>query len=647
MPRTIPHLFEQCASRFDINVMMMEKRGDSYHSVTYRETQVQVHRCASGLMNLGLVPGDRVGIISEGRNAWVIAELAILYAGGISVPLSVKIEESSELKFRLAHSGCRMVFVSGTQVQKVMKLRDDLPDLQTIILFDPIGTLAEDEIAFDHLLERGKAYLEIHRNLMDHRLDAVREFEPATICYTSGTTADPKGIVLTHRNYTANVEQCSKHLPQPEGFTSLLILPWDHSFAHTAGVYLLMTIGGAMASVQVGKSPLETLRNIPQNIREVRPHFLLSVPALAKNFRKNIEKGIAAKGSIVQKIFSKALSIAYEHYGDGWNAGVKLKKPRHPVYLLAEAIIFRKIRASFGGRLEYFVGGAALLDLELQQFFYAIGIPMFQGYGLTEAAPVISANTPAKHRLGSSGTVLPDIELKICDENGNSLPAGQKGEILVKGDNIMVGYWKNEKATSEVLCGGWLHTGDIGYLDKDGFLFVLGREKSVLIGHDGEKYSPEGIEETIVAHSPYIEQMMLYNNQSPYTVGLLVPNKEAVVQWLAERKLSCQSEEGQEEVLRLLQGEIDHYRVKKKGIIPERWLPAAIAVLGEGFTEQNRMLNSTLKMVRGRIAEFYRNRIDFAFTPEGKPIGNPQNKMIVKRMGEQPEAAGSLQLTHA
>ena len=635
MPRTIPHLFESCASRFDINVMMMEKRGDSYHSSTYREIQVEVHRCASGLMSLGIVPGDRIGIISEGRNAWVVAELGVLYAGGISVPLSIKIEELSELKFRLAHAGCRMVFVSGTQVQKVMKVRDDLPDLETIILFDPNGPLAEDEIAFADLKDRGKAYLDIHRNVMDHRLDAVREYEPATICYTSGTTADPKGIVLTHRNYTANVEQCAKHLPQPEGFTSLLILPWDHSFAHTAGVYLLMTIGGTMASVQVGKSPLETLRNIPQNIREVRPHFLLSVPALAKNFRKNIEKGIAAKGSLVQKIFSKALAIAYEQYGDGWNGGGAIRKPRHPVFLLAETMIFRKIRASFGGRLEYFIGGAALLDIELQQFFYALGIPMFQGYGLTEAAPVVSANTPAKHKLGSSGTVVPGIEVKICDENGNTLPAGEKGEILVKGENVMVGYWKNEKATSEALCGGWLHTGDIGYLDDDGFLFVLGREKSVLIGHDGEKYSPEGIEETIVAHSPYIEQMMLYNNQSPYTVGLLVPNKEAMVQWLTSRNLSCRTDEGQEEVLNMLQGEIDRYRLGKKGVFPERWLPAAIAVMGEGFTEQNRMLNSTLKMVRGRIAEFYRNRIDFAFTPEGKSIGNHQNKMIIRRMEER------------
>src|SRR5512139_3223488 len=174
--------------------------------------------------------------------------------------------------------------------------------------------------------------------------------------------------------------------------------------------------------------------------------------------------------------------------------------------------------------MEYFIGGGALLDIELQRFFYAIGIPMYQGYGLTEAAPVISANTPMKHKLGSSGSILPRQEVRILDREGHPLPAGQKGEIAVKGENVMKGYWKNPRAAAEVLKDGWLMTGDIGYLDEDGFLYVLGREKSVLISTDGEKYSPEGIEETLAAHSMYIDQVMLYNDHSQYTVGLIVPN---------------------------------------------------------------------------------------------------------------------------
>ena len=391
-----------------------------------------------------------------------------------------------------------------------------------------------------------------------------------------------------------------------------------------------------MASVQSGKTAIETLRNIPTNIKEVRPTFLLSVPALAKNFRKNIEKGVHEKGKLVWNLFRKGLEIAYAHYGDGYNGGRDVGRPKHPIYALCDALIFRKIRASFGGRLDYFNSGAAHLDIELQQFFMAIGVPMHQGYGLSEAAPVVSANTPAKHKFGSSGTILPGIELKICDEQGNSLPVGQKGEIVLRGENVMSGYWNNERATRETIREGWLHTGDIGYLDADGFLFVLGREKSVLIGYDGEKYSPEGIEETIVAHSPFIEQVMLYNDHSPYTVGLVVPNKDAILAYLGHHSLSCHTDEGQTAALRALQSEIDRYREgnKSAGMFPERWLPAAIVLLGEGFTEQNRLMNSTMKIVRGRITEFYKNRINFALTAEGKDIFNYQNKTIVKRFEE-------------
>ena len=302
----------------------------------------------------------------------------------------------------------------------------------------------------------------------------------------------------------------------------------------------------------------------------------------------------------------------------------------------ATRLIFRKVRAGFGSRLDYFVGGAAHLDIELQRFFNAIGIPMYQGYGLSEASPVVSCDLPVKHKFGSSGTLLPGIEVKICDDQGNALPVGEKGEIVLRGENVMLGYWNNDRATKETVRDGWLYTGDIGYVDVDGFLFVLGREKSVLIGSDGEKYSPEGIEETIVAHSPFVEQVMLHNDHSAYTVGLIVPNKDAILAYLKHHHLSCQTDEGQTAALQLLKTEIDRYREgnKSAGMFPERWLPAAAVVLGEGFTEQNRLMNSTMKIVRRRITEFYKSRIDFALTAEGKDILNHQNKNIVKRFEE-------------
>jgi long-chain acyl-CoA synthetase len=214
------------------------------------------------------------------------------------------------------------------------------------------------------------------------------------------------------------------------------------------------------------------------------------------------------------------------------------------------------------------------------------------------------------------------------------LPRGERGEIVVRGENVMAGYWKNPRATAEVLRDGWLYTGDLGYLDADGFLYVLGRVKSLLIADDGEKYSPEQIEEAITAHSPYIEQVMLYNNQSPYTTALLVPSRDTVRAWLTRQGLSARSPEGQEAVLRLFESEIARHREggDLQGAFPGRWLPSAVAVLGEPFSEQNHMLNSTMKMVRGRIAEFYKTRLDDLYTPEGRSILNAQNRAIVGRM---------------
>jgi long-chain acyl-CoA synthetase len=632
--RTLPSLFDQSVKQYSKNILMWEKTDDEYIGTTYEESKILVHKFAAGLMEYGIKKGDRIALISEGRNYWVISELGILFTGAINVPISTKIEEIYDLKFRLAHSGCRMVVVSKTQALKIRKIKNDLPDLEKIVLLDKMDSLDSDEIFVDDLMMMGKEYLKTSRKEFDECWGSISENDYANICYTSGTTADPKGIVLTHRNYTANVEQSSKLLYIPEWYVSLLILPWDHAFAHTAGIYTLMKNGASLASVQLGKTPIETLKNVPQNIKEIKPTFLLSVPALAKNLRKNIEKGIREKGSKVENLFNTALKTAYAYNGNGWDRGKGKNIFLKPLYVLYDKIIFKKIRENFGGRLEFFIGGGALLDTELQRFFYAIGIPMFQGYGLTEAAPVISANVPKKHKLGSSGAIVTDLQVKICNNDGIELPIGMKGEIVVKGENVMAGYWKNDQATKETIKNGWLYTGDLGHIDNDGFLYVLGRFKSLLISSDGEKYSPEGIEEALTEHSSYIDQVMLFNNQCPYTIALIVPNKEAMLRWLKENNLSHHSIDGQKAVLNMLEQEVDKF--KPGGIFggqfPERWIPSAIAILGEAFTEENKFMNSTLKMVRGKITDYYQPRIDYLFTQDGKNICNHQNLTIINRL---------------
>ncbi len=639
--RTLPALFEESAATFPDHVFLWEKKDGAYRPMTYREVRDAVHRAAAGFICLGVRKGDRIALVAEGRSQWVIAELGMLYARAVNVPLSVKIDELSELQFRLGHAGCRMAIVSGSQARKIRGIRSGLAALEKVILLDGEDPPGGNEMTFASVLEEGGRWMAAHPGGVDASWRSVLESDPANICYTSGTVADPKGIILTHRNYTANIEQSVALYPLPDWFCTLLILPWDHSFAHTDGVYALAKCGGSIAAVQPGKTAMETLRNIPGNIREVRPSFLLSVPALAKSFRKSIEAGVKEKGPAARLLFRAGLAAAAAYNADGWSRGRGWRKLLRPFCLLFDALLFRRIREGFGGRLEYFIGGGALLDVELQKFFAAIGMPMYQGYGLTEAAPVISANTPLRHKFGSSGMPAPDLRLRICAPGGDDLPPGESGEIVVSGENVMAGYWNNPAATASALRDGWLHTGDLGYVDGDGFLFVLGREKSLLIGHDGEKYSPEGFEESIVGHSPYIDQIMLYNNQSPATVALLVPNREALVSWLGRHhRLRPDEPSGAEAALRLLEGEVAKFRQGGEfgGQFPERWLPSAIGVLGEPFTEQNRFLNSTLKMVRWKIASAYDERLAFLFTPGGKDVLNARNRDAIAGLAPPPRA---------
>ncbi len=615
-----------------------------YQPTTYGETLDQIYEFGAGLMALGIEPGERVALLSEGRNDWVVSEMAILFNGAINVPLSVKLSPV-ELQFRLFHSETSVLIVSEFQSHKISAIRENLPALQRIILLDSKEHYTEEEISKNQVVRMGRKLLQQKRDEFLQRKNAVTPEDPANISYTSGTTADPKGIILTHRNYTANVEQALTLMHIPPTYRTLLILPLDHSFAHTAGIYAFMAKGASIGMVQAGPTAMETLRNIPKNIREFRPNLLLSVPALAKSFRKNIEAAIRTKGPVVQRMFDDALRTAYRYNREGYNKNLWDLISRAKLFVY-DKILFKKIRENFGGELAFFIGGGALLDMELQRFFYAIGMPMMQGYGLSEATPIISSNSPEKHKLGSSGYLVTPLDLKIIDDEGNELPPGQKGEIIIRGENVMKGYWKNPQATRETIRDGWLYTGDMGYLDEDGFLYVLGRFKSLLIGHDGEKYSPESIEETMTEQSPLLEQMMLHNNQDPYTIGLIHPSKEALKRALADKGSGDKTASGKEGhaesgdtvdlALELIQQEIDQYR--DGGIygdyFPDRWLPSAVGILSDGFTEENRLMNSTMKIVRGKIIDHYEDLLQYLYMPEARNIQHKKNRTAIRQILE-------------
>ena len=624
---TIIDFVEKYTREFSELTFLREKVNGVWTETSFRETREEAYRIGAGLYQLGLKKGDKVSLLSQGRNLWITSELGILYAGGVNVPLSIKLTESTDLLFRIQHSDSRYVIVSEQQLPKIRNIIADCPKVEKVIVLDPIADYQPNEMPISEVIAMGEEYLKEHSAEFKALYESVQPDDYANISYTSGTTADPKGILLTHRNYTANVEQGASVISCKKGDVMLIILPLDHCFAHVAGFYTMMSYGGSIATVPIGKTAIATLKNIPIAIKEVRPMLMLSVPALARNFRKSIETSIKAKGKTVERLYEFALNNAIKYNKEYWTRG-GLQAWRWPLVKLFDKIIFKAVREGFGGRMRFFVGGGALLDIELQRYFCAVGMPMFQGYGLSEATPIICANSMGHAIFGSSGRIVQPLDLKICDDEGNEVPNGQKGEIVIKGENVMAGYWKNPESTSKTIIDGWLHTGDMGYVsDKHpGFLWVVGRFKSLLISADGEKYSPEGFEDSLTDGSKYIEQVILHNNQDPYTMVLIVPNKDTLKEHAKSLGLDPTTVEGKKAMLQKIQDEVNEYRNGKfAGMFPEQWLPKAIAVLPEAFTEQNHMVNSTMKIVRGKVEEFYADRIEYAYTPEGKELMNEKN----------------------
>jgi len=630
---TLIDFIEKYSREYGPDTYLREKIDGVWKEISFDETRNQAYRIGAGLMALGAKKGDKVALLSEGRSMWMISEFGAMYAGMTDVPLSINLGEGQDLVFRINHSDSEWVLVSGYQLPKIRAIMNDCPQIKKVIVYDDTAfeweTLEEKEIRMSEVQALGDKFLAEHEDEFIARYKSIGPDDYANISYTSGTTADPKGILLTHRNYTANVAQGNSVISIPRGGVMLNILPFDHCFAHVAGIYTMMIYGGSIATVPIGKTPLATLKNIPGAIKEVRPHVILSVPALARNFKKNIEKGIQAKGPTVVKLYNFALKNAIKYNKEYYNRGGIKDFWRKPLMAIFDKLIFKLVRESFGGRMLFFVGGGALLDIELQRFYCAIGIPMFQGYGLTESTPIICANSAGHAIFGSSGRLVKPMDIKICDGDGNEVPIGQKGEIVIRGENVMAGYWKNPKATADTIIDGWLHTGDMGYIcpfDHE-FLYVVGRFKSLLISSDGEKYSPEGFEDGLTDSSKYVNACVLHDNQDPFVVALIVPDKGALKEAVEAKGLDPESEQGKVEMLNIIQGEVDSYRKggKHAGIFPERWLPSAVGICDEEFTIQNRMLNSTSKIVRGKVEEHYADLLAFLYTAEGKNIVNPRN----------------------
>ena len=639
--RTVFEMLNKASVKYADKPYLSQKDDKGWVRTSYSEVKNKVFHLASAFIELGIRYEDKIAILSEAKNNWIISELAMLYAGAISVPLSIKLTPE-EIPFRINHSDSELFIISENTLEKVISNWDKYKNknLELIVLdklSDKISRQCKqydfDEsklIFIDDLYKIGKESLNQNKPKIEKIEKSIEEDDVVTISYTSGTTGNPKGIMLTHLNYFSNSHEAVKTFQIKEYISTLLILPTDHSFAHTVGIYTALVKGLSLHFVDARGGGMNALKNIPINLVEAESNFLLTVPALTSNFIQKMKEGIKAKGSFVEGIFNRGMEAAIIRNGDGFTKpNIWVQFSTFFNYAFAELLIFKKLRLIFGPKIEFFVGGGALLDIKQQQFYKAIGVPVYQGYGLTEATPIISTNTPFQHKMGTSGKILGNISCKICDENGKELPKGKKGEIVIQGDNVMKGYYKNEKATKEVLKNDWLYTGDLGYMDEDDFLVVVGREKALLIAEDGEKYSPEEIEEAIVNNSNLINQCMLYNDHKKYTTALLSLNKINVSEWIKNN--DTHSAEG---LVRKIKTEMLLFNIQPefKGKFPLKWVPSNFQILEEEFSEENKMINSTLKIVRHRITEIYQDKLDLMYGTETQKKALEENIKVISKL---------------
>jgi long-chain acyl-CoA synthetase len=641
MKRTVFAMLEEAEKKYPEVQYVLKMTDAGWEGRGFGRVRSDARAFAACLLSRGFRKGQSVSILAEGSPEWVTGEFGVLMAGGVSVPLSIKLL-AEEIPFRVRHSESRAIITTGNQIEKVLTALSTLgnPDLLVFYLDDDTqrpdaacartGFPRQNLVRFTDAIAEGTAALPARNAELDAIAETTAEDDVVTICYTSGTTGDPKGIMLTNVNYYANCKDGIELFEGPYYYRTLLILPVDHSFAHTVGIYAALLCGISLYFVDPRGGGIAILRNIPINLKQVEPTFLLTVPALSGNFMKKIVAGVEEKGGFIEKLFKAGIAAGIAINGDGFTPVPLLTRLRNvPVHALAKALIFNKIRKMvFGSNIKFCVGGGALLDLKQQEFFAAFGVPIFQGYGLTEAAPVISSNTPSKHKFGTSGIVAPTVECRIQRPDGTGCKPGETGEIVIRGENVMKGYFRNPEASAKALRDGWLYTGDLACYDADRFLVVVGREKALLIAEDGEKYSPEEIEEAIGGSTDCFAQIMAYNEQRKYTSAIVALDNGRV-----ERIIKAEGIGTAGALMDRLVTEFYRFKTDAKARkVPSNWIPATFLIAPEGFGEKDGTVNSTMKLVRHRAAQVHADGIEYLYSSEGSRPANKRNIETLKAM---------------
>ncbi len=588
---TIVEMYDKLTQKFldSDRFIMMRKVDKKFTGIKFAEFRENVRAFGNGLAALGIKRGDMVGIISENRPEWAYADLGSLSIGAVDVPMYPS-STASTAEYIMNDSECKAVIVSNKlQLTKVLKVKDNVKSLKHIIIMNE-KEAGDGVISMNEVMIEGRAFEKSNPGFLDAEMKKTKPEHLCTLIYTSGTTGEPKGVMLTHYNFVSNIKAASQCIPIGPTDVFLSFLPLSHSFERMAGYYTALSSGGTICYA-------ESIDTVAENMLEVKPTIMTSVPRLFERIHARVMKNVEASPPKKQKIFYWAIET-----GIKYRENLK-KRKSNPIlstkYKIADTLVFKKIKARTGGNLRFFVSGGAALPQNVGEFFEAMGIIIIEGYGLTETSPVISCNRLDDYKFGSVGKPIPGVEVKIADD----------GEILTRGPNIMQGYYKNKKATEETIDkDGWLHTGDIGEFDRQGFIKITDRKKHFFKTSGGKYIAPQPLE-NLFTRSKFIDQFVLIGDNKTYLSALITPDFEALKEYADSHKipyvkvedLTKSSEIYQiiEKDIATLQRNLANYERIRKFVILEK-----------PFTIDSGELTPTLKVKRKLVEERYAELIN-------------------------------------
>ncbi len=585
---TLPEIFLNTVRSYPKPDLMKVKRNDVYADVSTAEFETAVRRLALGLKDLGHGRGAKLIILSENRPEWTMTDFANLCLGGVTVPIYTTLT-GDQVKYIINDSDAEIVVVSNLfQYQKIAAIRPDLPRVKHVVIFQPKAPAA-DVLTMAEVQSRGEAVEAAHPGLFEETARGVRPDDEASIIYTSGTTGVPKGVVLTHANFAGNIVSVSNIIEFSAADTVLSFLPLSHVLERMV-TFTYVYKGCSIAYA-------ENAETVAHNLLEIRPQIMVSVPRVFEKIYSRVMDNVLSSSGLKRKIFFWAIGVG-RAVGQkklvGKSAGPILKFKHN----LAHKLVFSKILEKTGGRVRFFVSGGAPLSKDIAEFFYAIGLVVLEGYGLTETSPVLAVNTFEALRFGTVGKILPGVEIKIAPD----------GEILAKGPNVMKGYYKKPEETRNVFENGWFKTGDIGFIDADGFLTITDRKKDLIVTSGGKNIAPQPIE-NVLKTNPYITNAVVIGDRRHYVIALIVPNFEKIEEYAKFVKIPFKDRAElvqNEQIVSFIRSEIErttpnlasYERIKK------------IAILDREFDIERDEITPTLKVKRNIIENRYRELIE-------------------------------------